>query len=258
MLTPRYFVRTLAAGTFATIQAYGRYISVISINASTLTMSIDDEPPQQIVSGTQMDCEEQHYSRLTFRNTGGVPATLILILSIKPLHDMRGDALLAAMAASLAAIDIDTSAIDTKINISNGHLVNIVASTGAMAVDLAALEVLITAGNVDLAAMEVLQTSLLAELQGIQAAGTMAADVAPVGGAAAVQLIAANATRIGCVVQAMSTNAASIFVGFSNLTTAVNKCLELQPGQGKEWDNYRGPIYVYTVVNGPIVHGGQW
>jgi len=182
MLTPRYYARTIGAGAAATIQAYGRYISIVSISASTVFLSIDDDTPQQIISGTRLDCADRRYSRLSFFNTGGVPAVLILLLSEIEVADLRGDALLAAISASLAAIDIDTSAIDTKINTGNGHLVNILASTAAMVIDLAALEVLVTAGNVDLAALEVLLTNAITAVS--TGGGTQVLTIATVDDAA--------------------------------------------------------------------------
>jgi hypothetical protein len=135
---------------------HGRYISIISATPATLTLSIDDESPQTIVSGTQIDCEEARYSHLTFTNTGGAPSTLIALISNRKVTDMRGDALMAAMVASLAAIDIDTSGIRTDIQAGNVDLAALEVLVTAGNVDLAALEVLVTAGNVDLAALEAL------------------------------------------------------------------------------------------------------
>ncbi len=221
-LTPKYVGRTIAIGGRLRIGQYGRYISIITATPATLTLSIDDEMHQTIVSGTQIDCENDRYDHLEFINTGGAPVTLIALISNTKVSDMRGDALLAAMAASLAAIDIDTTNINNSVTTGNGHLSNI-----------------------------------LAELQGPNAAGTGVADITPAA-ATATLFLAGAAGRHGCVIQAMSTNVASIFVGFANTMTNVDKILELQPGQGYTWDDYRGDIYVYSVAGGDVVHGGWW
>lgn len=64
----------------------------------------------------------------------------------------------------LYVIDSDGNALLTTIDADTGA---ILTDTNAMVVDLAAIEVLITAGNVDLAAMEVLLTSIDADTSSI-------------------------------------------------------------------------------------------
>jgi len=115
-VTPKYIGQTIGIGGILRYQQYGRYISIIAATPATITLSIDDENPQQIVSGTQIDCEDYKYSTLTFVNTGGAPVVLVALVSNTKVSDMRGDALLAAIAASLAAIDIDTSGIRIDVN----------------------------------------------------------------------------------------------------------------------------------------------
>jgi hypothetical protein len=141
-LTPKYVGQTILAGARLRVHQYGRYISIISATPATLTLSIDDEGPQQIVSGTQIDCEDQRYTSLTFHNTGGVACVLIALISNKKVADMRGDALFAAMVASLAAIDVDTSNINAGVGVSNGHL-------NTISGNIADSEALLTAIDVD-------------------------------------------------------------------------------------------------------------
>lgn len=265
MLTPRYIARTVAAGTYQDVTAHGRYISIIAVSASTLTLSIDDDAPQQIVSGTQIDCEDRPYTKLRFQNTGGVAANVILLLSETKISDMRGDALLAAMVASLAAIDVDTSNINAGVTVSNGHLntisgniidveallTTIDADTGAMAIDLAALEVLLTTIQGDTANL----AGILAELQGPIAGGVYGQTT----------LVAATATLIhpsaagrhACVIESNAATIGSIWIGFDNLVTNLNG-LELQPTQGYTFTDNRLDIYAYHVAGGGIVNWMRW
>jgi len=122
---------------------------------------------------------------------------------------------------------------------------------------LLALLAKLTTIDVDTGAMVLDLDAVLEELQGDTAAATIVADVTPVA-VTAIIVLAANANRHGCCVQAMSTNGASIFIGSTNLVTNVNKILELQPGQGFTWDDYRGPLWAYSVAGGDVVHGGEW
>ncbi|MCU0916914.1 MAG: hypothetical protein MUC88_20490 [Planctomycetes bacterium] len=110
MLTPRYFTQTILAGALGPpIAALGRYITILSISASTITLSIDDDPPQQMISGLQIDTEGRPYTRLRFANTGGVAATIVLMLSETIVVDTRQNPLVGAMAANLASIDQEIS-----------------------------------------------------------------------------------------------------------------------------------------------------
>jgi len=158
-LTPKYVARIIAPGARERIGVYGRYITVVSISASTVTIAIQDDPEQLLVNGMQIDCEKRLYDSFTLHNTGAVPTIVVLYLSETLVVDLRANNLLTGIAASLVAIDVDTD----QLVLIHGHiatmeaaLVNIEGSTAAMAIDLAALEVLVTAGNVDLAALEAL------------------------------------------------------------------------------------------------------
>jgi hypothetical protein len=120
MLTPQYLARTILAGAQdQAIQRYGRFISILSISASTITLAIDDEPPQQIVNGLQIDCENRRYKQIRLANVGGAPSTVILMLSETPLRDLRGDALTGAMAASLANIEQEINGSDAPTQVAD-------------------------------------------------------------------------------------------------------------------------------------------
>jgi len=161
-LTPKYIARTILAGARERIGAYGRYITVVAIAPSTISISIQDDNEQVLVNGMQIDCEDRRYDHFILHNTGGAPSTVILYLSETLVVDLRQGALIGAIAASLASIDVDTdelALIHAHIHTVVAGIANIDASTAAAAIDLAALEILITAGNVDLAALEVLVTA---------------------------------------------------------------------------------------------------
>lgn len=126
-LTPYYRTFTIGiGGAPVEIDVYGRYICLISITPATMTLSIDDEAPNLMISGTRIDMESKPYRKLTFRNVGGAASTAIILISNVLVHDMRGDALIAAMVASLAAIDLDTNNLAT-IDIDTGAIAAAVA-----------------------------------------------------------------------------------------------------------------------------------
>jgi len=101
--------------------------------------------------------------------------------------------------------------------------------------------------------------NILAELQGITAAGTFAGVTV---GAAAVQVLAANATRKAGLIQALSTNTVSVFLGFTNAVTAGGApgiwFAELQPGQAWSVDDYRGPVFAIATAALQVVGAGEW
>jgi len=102
-------------------------------------------------------------------------------------------------------------------------------------------------------------SGILAELQGVTAAGTFAGVTV---GAAAVQVLAANANRKACLIQALSTNTGRVFLGFDNTVTAGGApgiwFAELQPGMPFSVDDYRGPIFAIATAAGQVVGTGEW
>jgi len=100
---------------------------------------------------------------------------------------------------------------------------------------------------------------ILAELQGITAAGTF---IGVTVGVAAVVVLAANATRKACLIQALSTNTGRVFLGFANTVTAGGApgiwFAELLPGMAFTVDDYRGPIFGIATAAAQVVGSGEW
>ena len=81
-------------------------------------------------------------------------------------------------------------------------------------------------------------------------------------GIAAGVVLAANADRKACIIQALSTNTGRVFFGFTNAVNAGGApgtwFAELQPGQAFAVDDYRGPIYGIATAAGQVVGVGEW
>ena len=103
--------------------------------------------------------------------------------------------------------------------------------------------------------METLLTAIRDQVQGDVADEDY--DAVPVG-VAAVEVIAANADRKGCSIQARWDNAGVIYVGFDNGVgpAAYQSCLSASDGYS--WDNYRGPIWAEASVAAQEVGYGEW
>jgi len=98
---------------------------------------------------------------------------------------------------------------------------------------------------------------ILDELRGDVTPENWGAEIT-VGNAAAVQILAANADRKACIIQAKSTNAGIVYIGFDN-TVATNKWIaELQPGMSFAVDDYRGDLYARASAVGQLVGYGEW
>lgn len=128
MLTPLYFARTLAAGGVASLDGYGRYILIASITASTIQLSINDEPFQQVTARERIDCGKRPYHRVILRNAGLVAATITGFQSEEPVSVDDDAALMPAIAASLASIDQEISGAGALTQLA---LVNVAITGGA-------------------------------------------------------------------------------------------------------------------------------
>ena len=73
-------------------------------------------------------------------------------------------------------------------------------------------------------------------------------------GAAAVQILAANANRRSFHVQSALGNTQTIWVGYANTVTNINAAAALVAGQAFWLDDYRGPIYAIAGGAGQVVH----
>ena len=119
MLTPLYVTKTMLAGASADITHYVQHILVVSISASTITLSIDDEVPQRIVAREHIDCERRKYNRLRLTNAGGVAATVVLMLAETQITIESDTDLLTTLAGSLASIDQEISGSGAAIQLAN-------------------------------------------------------------------------------------------------------------------------------------------
>jgi len=129
MKTPRYFTQTLAAGAYWTIGAFGRFVNVLTVSASTIQVAIDDDPLQQVTPGMQLEVPES-YQRIVFYNAGAVASTVVVYIADRPVT-MTSDSLVAAMVASLANIETDiddyqaattTPTVLNKTNVADGSV----------------------------------------------------------------------------------------------------------------------------------------
>jgi len=81
-------------------------------------------------------------------------------------------------------------------------------------------------------------------------------------GVAAGVVLAANVGRKACIIQALSTNANNIFLGFTNAVTVGGApgtwFAELAPGQAFAVDDYRGDIYGISAGAAQVVGVGEW
>jgi hypothetical protein len=77
-------------------------------------------------------------------------------------------------------------------------------------------------------------------------------------GTSAVQILASNANRHACTIQAKSTNTGIIYVGFDNTVTSTKWVAELQPGMSYSVDDYRGELQAIATAAGQLVGYGEW
>ncbi len=79
-----------------------------------------------------------------------------------------------------------------------------------------------------------------------------------VGNAAAIVALAANAGRKAFTLQAKSTNAGIIYIGFDNTVTTTKWIAELQAGMSFMLDDYRGDLYARASAVGQLLGWGEW
>jgi hypothetical protein len=222
-ITPRYHSIPLAAGQEFIVADYDQFVTIFDITGATSCQwAFDDDNWETVLPGTAYELPEgKRFSRVRLRNPNPGAITVVVTFSPGRVYDnrlMNTGATLTAIAASLAAIDVDTD-----------NLATIDADTG----------------------------SILAELQGDTTHETQGTEVT-LAAATAASVLASNTNRKGCVVQAKTTNAANVFIGFTNAVTDTVWVLELKPGQGYTWDDYRGAIYAYSVAGADKVGYGEW
>lgn len=98
---------------------------------------------------------------------------------------------------------------------------------------------------------------VLDELRGDLTPENWGAEIT-VGNAAAVQILAVNATRKGCTIQSKAANAGLVYIGFDNTVTTTKWIAELQAGMSFSIDDYRGPLFARASAAGQLVGYGEW
>ncbi|MBW8003348.1 MAG: hypothetical protein FVQ80_15265 [Planctomycetes bacterium] len=98
---------------------------------------------------------------------------------------------------------------------------------------------------------------ILDELRGDLTEETWGTEIT-VGNAAAVQILAANAARKACIIQAKAANTGIVYIGFDNTVTTTKWIAELQAGMSFAVDDYRGDLYARADAAGQLVGYGEW
>lgn len=168
-----------------------------------------------------------------------------------------------------------TSYIDVKVNGSSQSPVTWVKQTGFIhpfnrlyittpAGQAGTMKILIAAEAPELfdiidnrSAISQSMDEMVAELRGDTVPETWGAEKT-VGNAAAVEILAANADRKACIVQAKSGNTGKVYIGFDDTVTTTKWIAELQAGQAFSVDDYRGAIFARADAVGQLVGYGEW
>ena len=79
-----------------------------------------------------------------------------------------------------------------------------------------------------------------------------------VGNGAAVEILAANAARKACIIQAKAANTGIVYLGFDNTVTTTKWIAELQAGMSFTVDDYRGDLYARADAAGQLIGYGEW
>jgi hypothetical protein len=137
------FTVVLAANGNRYVPATGRFLHIYSISVASCQIAFDREAPQVIYPGVGVK-RDVGFSGVTFVDSLGGGCTIEAAVSDDEILDSRNSGFAAAMAASLAAIDADTTLINASIGTSNGHLANVVASLAAIDGDTDALADIVT------------------------------------------------------------------------------------------------------------------
>ncbi len=96
-----------------------------------------------------------------------------------------------------------------------------------------------------------------AELQGDLTPETWGSQIT-VGNGAAVWIIAENAARKACIIQAKPTNTGVVYIGFDNSVTTSKWIAALQAGMSFSVDDYRGHLWTRADAAGQVVGWGEW
>jgi len=72
------------------------------------------------------------------------------------------------------------------------------------------------------------------------------------------EILDANATRKACILQAKSTNAGIVYIGFDATVSTTKWVAELQAGMYFAVDDYRGPLWAVASADNQLVGWGEW
>lgn len=97
---------------------------------------------------------------------------------------------------------------------------------------------------------------ILAQQKGDAAPETWG-DEKTVGTGGAVLVLASNADRKACNIQAKSVNTGKVYIGYDNTVTTTKWIAELQPGQSYATSNYLGTLYARADTAAQLVGYGE-
>ena len=76
-------------------------------------------------------------------------------------------------------------------------------------------------------------------------------------GVAQSEVLAVNADRKACCIQAKSTNTGKVYIGYDNTVLTTKWIAELQAGQSYSTDDYRGPLHAIASAADQLVGYGE-
>lgn len=107
--SPRQETIILAPGETKSVYYIGRWVTVLSNTAATVSMAFDGDGFTPVLPGISYPAADGRFDRVRFQDTSGAGCTIVVILSDEQAPDNRGNPLAAAMAASLASINQEIS-----------------------------------------------------------------------------------------------------------------------------------------------------
>ncbi len=220
LTTPQRQTIVLAANQDRSTDIQGKLLEIISCTQPTIGVGFNGDQPQEMESGKCYPGPEDGFKSVRWFNLAAVPCTVVYRVSEKPILGLEPKGLSDVLAA-LQAIALDTNELN-----------NIKLDTANLA-------------------------AILAELQGPATAGTFAGEQVLVA-ATPTPILAAEPGRHACVVQAKPTNPAIVYVGFDNTVSNAKYAFALTGAQGYTFQDYRGPLYAYSVLGGDVIVYGSW
>jgi hypothetical protein len=210
MKTPQTITLTLAAGTRARLSVSGNYLHVLTCTAASCQFAFDEEALQTVYPGLGYRCEGG-FQELTFRDSLGFGCIIVVVAADLPIEDARNSGFTAAMANSLAAIDIDTNNLALMLVQETA----IAGDTVNLDTPLSNIETLLTIPNSPL---------------GIPAADGAVACPISGGAPSEVQLVVGSADSRIVFIQALDVNVGLVYLRFRTGVTNIAYNVRLRPG----------------------------